>query len=69
MAKPAFMGAYVLLFAAFSLEVNQMNGKLIAPWGRFMAPRDDMIKEVEAGKEGNGYKLFEWCNKQVAIYI
>jgi hypothetical protein len=43
--------------------------KFITPFGRFMAPRDDLIREIEAGKDGNGYKLFEWCNKQVAAYI
>ena len=63
------MGAYTLLFAAFSPELEKRNGKYITPWGRSMAPRDDIIKEIEAGKEGNGYKLFEWCNKQVEAYI
>jgi retinol dehydrogenase 12 len=69
MAKPAIMGAYTLAFAAFSSELEQRNGKLITPYGRFMAPRDDIIKEIEAGDGGNGYKLFEWCDKQIAPFI
>ena len=63
------MGAYTLAFAAFSSELEQMNGKFVTPYGRFMAPRDDIIKEIEAGKDGNGHKLFEWCDKQISGYI
>jgi hypothetical protein len=32
-------------------------------------PQRYFHKEVKAGKEGNGYKLYKWCNKQVAAYI
>ncbi len=63
------MGAYTLLFAAFSPELKQRNGKYITAWGRFMRPRDDLIREMEAGEKGNGYKLWEWCDKQTVAYI
>jgi retinol dehydrogenase-12 len=69
MARPAIMGAYTLAFAAFSPELENRNGKFITPCGRFMAPREDMIREVEAGEGGNGCKLFKWCNEQIAPYI
>jgi retinol dehydrogenase-12 len=63
------MGAYTLIFAAFSPELEQRNGRYITAWGRFMRPRDDLIKEIEAGEKGNGYKLWEWCDKQTATYV
>ena len=34
-----------------------------------MRPRDDLIRELKAGENGNGYKLWEWCDKQVATYV
>jgi hypothetical protein len=54
------MGANTLLFAAFSPELKQKNGKYITAWGRFIKPRDDLIREMEAGgkvmdiSSGNG---------------
>ena len=63
------MGAYTMLFAAFSPELEQRNGKYITAWGRFMRPREDLIRELEAGEGGNGHKLWEWCDKQIATYV
>jgi retinol dehydrogenase-12 len=63
------MGAYTMLFAAFSPELKARNGKYITAWGRWMRPRDDLIREMEVGEDGNGYKLWEWCDKQAALYV
>ncbi|KAE9372737.1 short-chain dehydrogenase [Stipitochalara longipes BDJ] len=54
-AYPMAMGAYTLLFAAFSPELKQRNGKYITAWGRFIKPREDL--------------LWEWCDKQIAKYV
>jgi hypothetical protein len=66
------MGAYTMLFAPFSPELKERNGKYITAcraWGSWMRPRDDLIREMETGEEGNRYKLWEWCDKQVSLYV
>jgi retinol dehydrogenase-12 len=63
------MGAYTLLFAAFSpLVTASHNGKFITAWGRFADVRPDLRAEIEKGESGNGAKLWEWCETEIAKY-
>ncbi|KAG8156493.1 hypothetical protein KVR01_013597 [Diaporthe batatas] len=55
-------GAYTMLFAGLSSEVNESsNGAYIWPWGRIRPlPRADILEAVSNGRAA---KFWEWCER------
>jgi retinol dehydrogenase-12 len=70
---PAKLGAYTELWATCSPDLTAShNGAYIAPWGRVVNPRDDIVsgmKRVSEGGTGIAEKFFEWCDKETEQYV
>ncbi|KAI4156607.1 MAG: hypothetical protein LQ340_000154 [Diploschistes diacapsis] len=61
---PVKMGAYTMLYAGLSPEINaDSNGAYVMPWGRVMegGPRKDVSNAIE---EGHATKFWEWCERK-----
>ena len=72
--KPAKNGAYTLLYAGVSPEVDEAhNGGFIVPWGKFHpSPRKDVleaIKTKEQGGTGLAVQFWEWCESKCKAYM
>jgi retinol dehydrogenase-12 len=69
---PTVFGGYTELFCAVSPDVDQShNGAYVAPWGRFLHPRSDVIAGMKRSSEGGtgiAEKLWEFCDKETSKY-
>ncbi|KAH6896049.1 hypothetical protein B0T10DRAFT_558210 [Thelonectria olida] len=70
---PAIYGAYTELFAAFSPELTvEKSGTWVAPFGRFLPIRADVLKgslsETEGGT-GTAEKFWAWSEEQTKPYV
>ncbi|KAL9107244.1 MAG: hypothetical protein Q9227_007868 [Pyrenula ochraceoflavens] len=69
---PTVNGAYTELFAGLSPEAGmEKTGAWIAPWGRFVDMRQDIVasgKEEGEGGTGLARKFWEWSEEQVKQY-
>ncbi|KAI0377596.1 NAD(P)-binding protein [Hypomontagnella monticulosa] len=61
-------GAYTMLFAGFSPEINEgNNGAYIWPWGNIQPiARPDVL---QAASEGKATKFWEWCEESWKQYV
>jgi len=69
MLYPAYYGGLTELFAGLSPKIDEgKNGAYVIPWGRFgdEGVRKDIQKGVE---EGNGKRLWEWCENECKPYM
>ncbi|KAF2257821.1 NAD(P)-binding protein [Lojkania enalia] len=69
--RPIF-GAYTELFAGLSPEVTiEKSGSWVAPWGRFLPIRKDLVqasKSKEEGGMGIARRFWAWQEEQVKQY-
>ncbi|KAK6949079.1 hypothetical protein Daesc_009152 [Daldinia eschscholtzii] len=65
---PSKYGAYTMLYAGFSPDVNEStNGAYIWPWGRIKpVGRPDVLQAVTDGK---ATEFWEWCERKWKQYI
>ncbi|KAI1653131.1 NAD(P)-binding protein [Daldinia decipiens] len=65
---PSKYGAYTMLYAGFSPDVNEgTNGAYIWPWGRIRpVGRSDVLQAVSDGKAA---EFWEWCEKKWGQYV
>ncbi|TLD26289.1 NAD(P)-binding protein [Venturia nashicola] len=65
-------GAYTELYSACSQEITSaQNGAFVAPWGRIMHVRNDIVagtKTEAEGGSGTAEMLWRWCEKESAPY-
>ena len=67
--KPPKFGAYTMLYAGFSPDVDvSRNGAFIIPWGRFHPkPREDILLALKSEAEGGtglAEQFWGWCESK-----
>jgi retinol dehydrogenase-12 len=72
MLYPPVYGAYTELFAACWPDITaSQSGSYVAPWGRIMPQRADIVasmKSEQDGGSGIAAKFWEYCDKETAQY-
>jgi len=70
---PSILGAYTELFAGLSPEVTiEKTGSWVAPWGRFMNIRKELVdgsKSKDEGGTGTAQAFWEWTEEQIKPYL
>jgi len=69
--EPKF-GGYTELWCACSPDLTaEHNGAYVAPWGRILDPRSDVVngmKRTSQGGSGVAEKFWEWCDEETKQY-
>jgi len=72
MLHPTVYGGYTELFAACSPDITAtQSGCYIAPWGRILPQRPDIVagmKSEQDGGSGVAAKFWEYCEKETSQY-
>jgi len=70
---PPVYGSYTLLFAGLSPKITiEKTGAYVAPWGRFMNIRKDLVQASKSKAEGGtavGEQFWQWNEEQVKPYL
>lgn len=69
---PVIFGGYTELYAACSPDITEsQSGCYVAPWGRIMTQRADIVagmKSEEDGGSGVAAKFWDYCDKETSQY-